>query len=203
MKHSAELDKLALALNKAQAVFKGASKDTENPFLKSKYADLRSVWEACREGLVNNGLSVAQGFGTDEKDGFIWTLLMHSSGQWLQGECALILTKRDPQTMGAASTYARRYGLAAILGITQEDDDAQSAMPKRDTKVQAPRSETPPPADLAAASEEAKRWEKALKDCITPTEVHDIWTKVPAAYKGPLFDTKVARIKELTSSKAA
>ena len=60
MNTSEQLNELADALYKAQAVMGGALKDSANPFFKSRYADLQSVWEACRKPLTDNGLSVQQ-----------------------------------------------------------------------------------------------------------------------------------------------
>ena len=57
---SATIGKLVMALAKAQGQIKAAPKDSDNPFFKSKYADLASVWEACREPLAKNGLAVIQ-----------------------------------------------------------------------------------------------------------------------------------------------
>ena len=127
MRSSEKLDLLATALVAVQTALTPAVKDNKANY--GTYADLSSVWEACRKPLTDNGLSVTQGLGQNTGDGFVWTMLLHKSGQWIVGECPLILGKRDPQGVGAAVTYYRRYGLAAILGITQEDDDAQSAMP--------------------------------------------------------------------------
>jgi hypothetical protein len=125
---SPDIGKLAEALAKAQSQMKGASKDSSNPFFKSKYADLSSVWNACREPLGYNGLAVIQ--TTDEKDGVIEliTSLVHSSGQFIRGRLPLKPVKNDPQGVGSAISYARRYGLSSIVGVIQEDDDGEHAM---------------------------------------------------------------------------
>lgn len=129
MNKSEKIDLLAAALCKAQSEFKGAKKDSSNPFFKSKYADLESVWEAIREPLFKNGLAIVQGatFGPNGEPA-LYTMLIHTSGQWIEGTQALNSKANDPQAIGSATTYARRYGLAAILGIVQTDDDAESAM---------------------------------------------------------------------------
>lgn len=130
MKTSQDLDKIAPALAIAQANIAAAKKDSTNPFFKSNYADLNSVWEAVKWALSENGLSVAQGYGV-EPTPHIWTTLLHTSGQWIKGECPLVVGKpNDPQALGSATTYTRRYSLAAMLGVIQEDDDAQSAQAK-------------------------------------------------------------------------
>lgn len=132
MTSSPELNELAAALSKAQAVMTGALKDAANPFYKSKYADLESVWHACRKPLTDNGLSVVQYGSVMAVDGCsfvptIVTRLLHSSGQWMEG-VTLVRAKDDTaQGMGSAITYARRYGLAAMVGVYQTDDDGEAA----------------------------------------------------------------------------
>ena len=130
MNKSESIDKLAAALCKAQAEMGGAVKDAKNPFFKSSYADLTSVIKAIKEPFANNGLSYSQLPVTSEGGGGVGvtTILMHSSGQWLESEFYLPLAKKDPQGGGSAITYARRYALQAIAGIPTADDDAEAAM---------------------------------------------------------------------------
>jgi hypothetical protein len=124
---SREIDKLAGALAKAQAGITGALKDSANPFFKSKYADLASCWDACRKQLTENELSVIQ--TTEIKDGevVVVTTLAHSSGQWIRGILPVKVKDDGPQAQGSGITYARRYALAAIVGLAQIDDDAEAA----------------------------------------------------------------------------
>ena len=130
---SDQINELASALSKAQGQIKGAIKDTSNPFFKSKYADLASVWDACREPLSNNGLSVMQTtIGDDPTKVTVVTTLAHTSGQWIQGQLTLMPAKADPQGIGSAITYARRYALAAIVGVAPDDDDGNAASGKSD-----------------------------------------------------------------------
>lgn len=140
---SETIGKIAEALSKAQGQMKGAVKDSTNPFFKQKYADLASVWEACREPLSKNNLSVTQTTRiTDAGEPVIITTLMHSSGEWISGELLVKPIKTDPQSIGSAITYGRRYALSAMVGIAPEDDDAESAQgrehqePQRKTKVE-------------------------------------------------------------------
>ena len=130
MKKSEQVDKLAAALCKAQAEMGGAVKDAKNPFFKSSYADLTSVIKAIKEPFANNGLSYSQFPVTSEGGGGVGvvTVLLHSSGQWLESEFYLPLAKKDPQGGGSAITYARRYALQAMAGIPTADDDAEAAM---------------------------------------------------------------------------
>tara|TARA_R110002096_G_scaffold414378_1_gene615471 strand:- start:586 stop:1068 length:483 start_codon:yes stop_codon:yes gene_type:complete len=123
---SPEIDKLAAALAKAQSELEGAKKESVNPFFKSSYADLHAVIKAAFPFLSKNGLSVSQGNEIVPGAVCVTTLLMHSSGQWLRSKVKLPLSKVDAQGVGAAITYGRRYGLSAIAGIAQFDDDANS-----------------------------------------------------------------------------
>jgi hypothetical protein len=122
------LDQLGAALAKAQAKLKPASKDGTNPHFKSSYATLGSIWDAAREVLSPNGLSVIQSFEATEGDTVaITTTLLHTSGQFMGGTLTLRPTKADPQGLGSAITYGRRYALAAILGIVADEDDDGNA----------------------------------------------------------------------------
>ena len=125
---------LSLALSKAQAAIQGAAKDSKNPFFKSDYADLASVIFSIKEPLAANDLAFVQFSGNNEK-GWpeITTQLSHKSGQWMRNTLALEPKKRDPQGMGSALTYARRYSLASMVGIPQVDDDGNEASRPRDS----------------------------------------------------------------------
>jgi hypothetical protein len=128
METSPSIAALAASLSKAQASIEGAVKGKVNPAFKSKYADLSSVWEACREALTDNGLSVVQSPGP-VADGRmeLTTMLLHSSGEWMRGTLTIPLGKVDAQAYGSATTYARRYALAAFVGVSPEDDDGNAA----------------------------------------------------------------------------
>jgi hypothetical protein len=136
MNQSESIAKLATALSIVQGKLSHAKKDSANPFFKSKYADLESVWDACRDLLAANGLSVMQ-FPGEFIDGtmLMTTILAHSSGEWIGQEMSLPVgkpdrdgvVKVDAQAAGSAITYMRRYALAAVLGIVQADDDGNAA----------------------------------------------------------------------------
>jgi len=135
------ITELAVALHKAQQGLNLAKKDKKNQFFKSSYADLRSVWETCKKPLGDNNLAVIQTMGFDNGHHYVETMLLHTSGQYIMGVQKLELTKVDMQGIGSAVTYARRYGLMAILGICPEDDDAEGAVVHE--KQQAPASKPP------------------------------------------------------------
>ena len=137
MKTSDSIKELATALAKAQATMAGAKKDSTNPHFRSKYADLASIWEACRDALTSNGIAVVQMTrATAEEAVIVETRLMHSSGEWIEGELLVPVTKADAQGFGSALTYARRYSLAAAVGVAPEDDDGAAAAAARPTAKQ-------------------------------------------------------------------
>ena len=128
MSKSETINELATALAKVQGVLTHASKDADNPFHRSKYADLASVWESCRKPLAENGLSIVQlPDGMEDNCLILDTTMLHISGQWISSRIKMPMAKQDPQGYGSTLTYARRYALAAIVGVYQDDDDAQSA----------------------------------------------------------------------------
>ena len=179
---SETIGKLAAALSKVQANLKGAVKDSSNPFYKSKYADLESVWEACREQLAINELSVAQPMAIVDGRNAIETVLMHSSGEWISGVQLLSEVKPDPQATGSAITYARRYALAAMIGIIQTDDDAESAMNRRPVAQSAPVT-----TQATAGNLDEKANEAAYKFSSSKTlkEAMDNWSK----YVAPIYQS--------------
>ena len=135
---------LAAALVKAQSAMGGAKKDSTNPHFKTAYADLASVWDACRAPLANAGLSVVQLVSSDATHAIIETILAHSSGEWVSSTLAVPLTKADAQGLGSAITYGRRYALAAIVGVCPADDDGEAAVARPTQRTQpATRAQEP------------------------------------------------------------
>ncbi len=132
--HSEQLDQLAGALSKAQGTFKAVPKGkTARVQMKSggeysyKYADLADAWDVARAPLSENGLSVVQSPGQFERGTLsVTTMLLHTSGQWVRSTLAIDARDATPQGMGTAITYARRYGLASMIGLVTDDEtDAQ------------------------------------------------------------------------------
>ena len=122
-RRSPSIAALAAAMNKAQAEMKNPAKDSLNPFFKSKYADLSAVREAVLPALNKHGLSVMQ-FPCELDDApALTTLLTHTSGEWVETTMKVRPTKSDPQAIGSAVTYARRYALQSITGVAADDDD--------------------------------------------------------------------------------
>lgn len=111
----------------AQAEIEGADKDSENPHFKSKYADLASVWRACRKALTSHGFSVIQMPHGTGADAVVTTMLLHKSGQRISSTLTLFGKDASPQAVCGAITYARRYALSAMAGVAPEDDDGETA----------------------------------------------------------------------------
>lgn len=168
MNTSDDINELAAALAKAQGEMEGALKDSANPFFKSKYADLSSVWTACRAPLSKYGLSVAQ-FPKTEYQGtpepYEWTSKMgetrygvraiclvsvltrlsHASGQWMEDSLSAMLPTGDPQSVGSAISYLRRYALQSVAGVAPEDDDGEAALGRPAPFVASDRKTIYPP----------------------------------------------------------
>ena len=136
MKTSESITKIASALVSAQNDFLSAKKTSDNPFFKSKYADLQSVISAVKESLNENGIAFIQSPTESEGDVLkLTTRLLHESGEWIEDTAVCPLVKRDPQAFGSALSYLRRYSLSAMCGIYQADDDGNEATKKTDVDV--------------------------------------------------------------------
>ena len=156
MKHSESIAALAGALAKAQLQIEPASKNATNPHFRSHYADLASIWDACRGPLNTNGLSIVQ-FPCDGEVGRtgLCTMLLHSSGEFISEVVTTRSQKDDPQGLGSALTYLRRYALAAVVGVTAtEDDDGNAASTPANARAAAPapRPYIPPPVSPPAVN---------------------------------------------------
>ena len=164
MQTSEQINEIATALSAAQAEIEGAAKDADNPFFRSKYADLASVWGACRAPLTKHGLAVVQSpevATSGQPEVYTWTSksgeeragiraitevsvvtkLTHASGQWIEGRVSVLIPDASPQPVGSAITYLRRYALQSLVGVAPEDDDAEGATTSKGTvlSVTAPR----------------------------------------------------------------
>lgn len=147
---SADFSALAAALAAAQGRITGALKDSENPFFKSRYADLAACWDACRKALSENGLCVIQIPSVEEDFVVVTTTLAHTSGQWVRSRLPMRPKDFSPQAIGSTITYARRYALASMVGLAQVDDDAESAQNRN------------PKADPAIVKDFARRMQEGL-----------------------------------------
>jgi hypothetical protein len=153
MNKSETIAELATALSAAQGEIEGAVKDSTNPHFRSKYADLGAVWAACRPALAKHGLAIVQLPRSQDGCILLETVLMHKSGEWISDTLALPVSKPDAQGYGSAMTYARRYGLMAVVGIAPEDDDGNAAV-----QGKTPAAANAPAKKLSVQTEDQKDW---------------------------------------------
>ena len=120
---SESINNLVTSLTAFQGKMTAVKKDAVNPFFKSKYATLDTIWETIRKPLSDNGLSIVQTLGYIDSKSVLETTLYHISGEWINGVQLVNPVKDDPQALGSAISYARRYSLSAMLGLVADDDD--------------------------------------------------------------------------------
>lgn len=127
-----QLGKIAKALLAAQMEISRVIKESENPFFKSKYADLSAVISHVKPILNKHKLLFIQAPAPATYEGYaaLITTLMHEDGDFVSSTAETPLSKLDPQGYGSAITYLRRYSLAAMTGlmIDGDDDDAEGAV---------------------------------------------------------------------------
>lgn len=128
MNRSESIKELSAALAKAQGDMSNPKKNANNPYFGSKYADLSAVINASKPILADNGLSVVQLPSMENGEVNVETILLHSTGEFISSSMSMRLAKNDAQGIGSCVTYIRRYCLAAILGIAQEDDDGNEVV---------------------------------------------------------------------------
>ena len=127
MQKSESIAALAAALADAQGEVENAAKNAQNPHLKNRYADLAEILNTVRPVLSRHGLAVSQHPSYSDGMVHVETIMLHKSGEWMSSTISTPVQKPDPQGVGSACTYARRYSLAAIVGLSQEDDDGHAA----------------------------------------------------------------------------
>jgi hypothetical protein len=135
MNKSESIKNIAGALVDFQSSVSKVAKESNNPFFKSKYASLANILDTIQKPLSECGLAISQ-----FPDGnALTTILLHAdSGEWMESSYVMPVAKQnDPQAMGSAMTYARRYALGSILNLNiDDDDDGEKAMgrqiPKKD-----------------------------------------------------------------------
>lgn len=151
MQTSEATNEISAALAKAQGEIQNPTKDSQNPHFRSFYADLSAGVNAIRDGLSRNGIAYVQATRLDGEVLMLDTRLTHSSGQWMQGEYPVCRFPAKPQEVGSALTYARRYGLFALVGIAGEDDDGNAANAS-ETPATAKRPPIPPKQEITVDS---------------------------------------------------
>ena len=120
MEKSEQIDQLAAALANAQGKIRGASKDSSNPFYRSKYADLESCWDAIRDAFTENGLAVAQPVSLTDGAVTVTTILLHTSGQWMSERMTM-----TPMRQGKGGEWV--FGTVPVFDTVKEAVDATGA----------------------------------------------------------------------------
>jgi len=185
MEHSEQMNELAAAMVAAQANIENAARDRKGNY--GTYATLASVIDACKHHLNAAGISFAQMYEPSETGTLkLTTTLVHTSGQFISGTMTVPLPKPDPQGFGSASTYARRYALAAMVGVAPEDDDGEGAKRPQQRQQAQPRAETRPAAPDPLADDErfTLALDKAFSDRgFQPSEADKAVTAACNGYK--------------------
>jgi phosphomevalonate kinase len=128
MKTSESIKQIAEALVSAQKEIRFAAKDSTNPHFKSKYANINSVIEAVKKPLNDNGIAILQSLSpSDDNKLHLTTRLLHSSGEWIEDTAVCPIQKQDPQGLGSAISYIRRYSISSLCALYADDDDGQFA----------------------------------------------------------------------------
>lgn len=129
---------LLAALAAAQGEIENATKNAKNPHFKNNYADLAECLNTIRPVFSAHGLAVIQSAGHfDGAMVTVTTIITHKTGGMISSESTCVPAKTDAQGIGAATTYLRRYSVAAMCGIAQEDDDGQTSI--HNSKPAAPK----------------------------------------------------------------
>jgi len=159
MKMSETITELAGALAKAQGQIDDAAKGSENPYYKSRYADLASVRGVIREPLANNDLAIIQAPRVVTGGAEVETMLVHKSGEFISETLYMPAGKNDPHGYASAITYARRIGIMSLLALAAYDDDGNTAV---DSVKGAPEKKKPSADVMVAANNAAKEGTPAL-----------------------------------------
>jgi len=193
---SESLGKLSEALAKAQGEIEGAKKESENPFFHSRYAELSSVWDACRGPLSKHGLAVIQLPGRNGDGLFVDSILSHSSGEWISSRLFITPAQDTPQGIGSAITYARRYGLQALVGIAPKDDDGEAAEGRQQKREDAAKTARNAPLEIKGRKPkwsdfETKEQARICKEAgLEPSKEDEI-----PMFNGPKHEALAIRLK--------
>lgn len=174
MNMSASIAAIAEAFAAAQSELENVTKDKVNPAFKSQYATLAAVLDVVRPVMAKHGIAIIQAPGNNEHGHItVTTTLAHKSGEWMSSTVVVPTPKNDAQGVGSAISYGRRYSLAAMCGVAQEDDDGNAAStngnaPSRpvSTATQpSPRPQAPAPQKgnpVDSAKADVRRWISAM-----------------------------------------
>lgn len=138
-------------------------KSATNPFFKSKYADLPAVWHTIKDLMATNGLAVVNLNTIIEGVEYLETRIYHTSGEYLSSVSKLNPVKNDPQSVGSAITYMRRYALMSLLGLVADDDDDANAASGKNTNTPTKQAEKPKPPEPSEVEKAAR--DDAIERC--------------------------------------
>ena len=173
---SDQVNELYKALAQAQAVLGRADKDGKNPHYRSRYATLTSVIEAVRPVFAEHGLSIMQHPHYDDGTVFLTTVIGHTSGQWTRSVAGVPIGKKaDSHAFGSCVSYLRRYSLASVACLVQDDDDGNQVSHVQRRKA-APQPATPaasPPMPAAEFNVRLKDVEVTLPELLGWCEAHN------------------------------
>jgi hypothetical protein len=156
MEKSETITKIAKALIEFNGKVSKISKDAKNPFFKSNYASLSNIQDAISKPLAECGLAYSQ---SPTGVNGLCTILIHAeSGEYLMDSYTMPVSKpNDPQAVGSAITYAKRYALAGILGLNIDDDDDGN---------KASNKEADKPVDKQWLNPGTEKWNSAIQALI-------------------------------------
>ena len=128
-------------MNKFRSQLVQPSKDSDNPFFKSKYVDLAGVQIAIDNALVGTGLTYQQ-WEESREDGStgVGTIVMHEKGEYIIFPPYYMRPeKHTPQGQGSTITYLRRYTLSTVFGVTSDVDDDGNQASGNSNSYQSPK----------------------------------------------------------------
>lgn len=179
MNRSESIAKISAALVKSQSEMSNAKKGSNNPFFKSKYADINSIREAALPVLNSHGITVIQPTCVVDGINYVETILLHESGEYISSLTQIVVDKvTDAQKHGSGLSYARRYALQSIVCLGAEDDDANAAVKP-----------------IANLDEEKNNALRDFNVCKSITDVTAVWNKLPAHIRA------IAEVVEACKSK--
>lgn len=189
------MKEFAKAMAKAQTEIKSAMKETKGQIGQNKaykYADLSSIWDACKAALSANAIAVIQKPDFDAAGMWLETILLHASGESVTGRYPILPTQNSPQAYGSAITYARRYSLSAMIGIVTDDDDDGKAASQTREMPEPERAPDQTPAEKQKAGLEAAK--SFVNTFVQTLNLANTASDIDAVYGA--HASKIARLKE-------
>lgn len=178
-------DQVLQALAKVKSKLQGVAKSTNNPFFKSKYADLNAYLDAVEPLLEENGMLLLQpvtAVHTNQGlENVVTSRIVHvASGQTVESSMKLV-GGSDMQKMGSGVTYARRYTLGSLLSMQALDDDGEAFI-DRGSKDKQPAKAQPAPAK--AVTVEEQKPSSLPKSTLVPSQAQETKSARPS-FKRP------------------